>query len=143
ADHDLGAARKLAEEGDRFLDVAIYHCQQAAEKAVKAFLIFHDQRISRTHDVQFLVTAAGSLNDGFSAWSEAAERLTPYATAFRYPDELMEPERAEFEEALSAADSFCGFVLSVLPEQVRPLGPEPAPNQNPETEPSTNGSEAP
>jgi HEPN domain-containing protein len=109
AAHDLGAAGKLAEDGDLFLDVAIYHCQQAAEKAVKAFLIFHDQRIPRNHDVQFLVAVASSLN----------------------------------EEALSTAENFCQFVLSVLPEQIRPFSPEPPPNQDSETESSTNGSEAP
>jgi len=38
--HDLAAARKLAGGPDAYLDVAIYHCQQAAEKALKAFLAF-------------------------------------------------------------------------------------------------------
>jgi HEPN domain-containing protein len=33
--HDLGAARLLANADPPFRDVAIYHCQQAAEKAVK------------------------------------------------------------------------------------------------------------
>jgi HEPN domain-containing protein len=31
---DLGSAHKLASGPDAYLDAAIYHCQQAAEKAV-------------------------------------------------------------------------------------------------------------
>jgi HEPN domain-containing protein len=38
AQHDLAAARKLALSPDPYLDVAVYHCQQAAEKAIKGFL---------------------------------------------------------------------------------------------------------
>ena len=38
AQHDLASARKLSTDPDPYLDTAIYHCQQAAEKAVKGFL---------------------------------------------------------------------------------------------------------
>lgn len=34
--HELAAAGKLSGGPDVYLDVAIYHCQQAAEKALKA-----------------------------------------------------------------------------------------------------------
>ena len=36
ASHDLRAARLLSSTEDPLLDIAIYHCQQAAEKAIKA-----------------------------------------------------------------------------------------------------------
>ena len=39
ADHDLRSARALAALADPLLDRAIYHCQQAAEKSVKAWPI--------------------------------------------------------------------------------------------------------
>ena len=41
ADHDLRSAGKLMtpdDDGDALLDTAVYHCQQAAEKAFKAYL---------------------------------------------------------------------------------------------------------
>jgi len=40
AQHDLASARKLATDPDPYLDTAVYHCQQAAEKAVKGLLVF-------------------------------------------------------------------------------------------------------
>ena len=43
AQHDLASARVLAASAEPLLDTAIYHCQQAAEKAVKGFLAFRDQ----------------------------------------------------------------------------------------------------
>jgi HEPN domain-containing protein len=120
ARHDLAAARKLAADPDPYWDTAIYHCQQAAEKAVKGFLVFHDQRFEKTHDIQLLITLAAPLEAGFASWLDAAERLTPYAAAFRYPGEVMEPDREEFDQALQAAAGLYAFVLSLLPEEVHP-----------------------
>ena len=48
---DLGSARKLASGPDAYPDAAIYHCQQAAEKAVKGFLTFHEQRFEKVHNL--------------------------------------------------------------------------------------------
>jgi HEPN domain-containing protein len=39
ARNDLEAARLLIHDEKRLLDIAAYHCQQAAEKALKAWLI--------------------------------------------------------------------------------------------------------
>ncbi len=47
AQHDPASARKLAQEPEPLLDTAIYHCQQAAEKAWKALLVFHDLPLRR------------------------------------------------------------------------------------------------
>lgn len=49
--HDLASARVLAASTPPLLDTAIYHCQQAAEKAVKGYLTFCDQEFERIHDV--------------------------------------------------------------------------------------------
>lgn len=120
AQHDLAAARKLAADPDPYLDTAIYHCQQAAEKVVKDFLVFHKQRFEKTHHIPLLISLAIPFASEFSAWMDEAERLTPYATAFRYPGEALAPDQAEFDLALEAADGLYTFVLSLLPEKVHP-----------------------
>lgn len=114
AQHDLAADPEL------YLDTAIYHCQQAAEKAIKGFFVFHDQRFEKTHDIRLLIILATSLEERLSSWLDAGERLTPYAHIFRYPGEVIEPNREEFDQALQAADGFYRFVLSLLPQEVRP-----------------------
>lgn len=120
AQHDLAAARKLAGGPDPYLDTAVYHCQQAAEKCLKGFLVFHDHRIQKTHDIRFLLHEALPFEAGFSAWMEAAELLTPFATAYRYPGEFLEPEPEEFRQAILAAKGLLAFVLSLMPPEVRP-----------------------
>jgi hypothetical protein len=68
-----------------YLDVAIYHCQQAAEKALKALLVFHNQRFQKTHDLRVLVELARPFDATIDQCLDLAERLTPYATASVIP----------------------------------------------------------
>jgi len=105
-------------KADAHLDAAIYHCQQAAEKAVKGYLAFCDHRLERTHDVERLVTIASGYEPSFGSWIDAAIILTPYATAYRYPGETshLEPSADEFAEALRCAIELVDFVFSLLPE---------------------------
>jgi HEPN domain-containing protein len=122
AQHDLAAARKLSTEPDPYLDAAIYHCQQAAEKAVKGFLTWRAEPLQRTHDVRRLVEVAEAHEPGFSVWRAAAARLNPYATEFRYPGGPLEPPRPEFDQALVDATAIYEFVLTLVPDDVRPAG---------------------
>ena len=123
---DLRSAKGLAAMVDPPLDTAIYHCQQVAEKAMKAFLCHGAAPIAKTHDVVRLVIAASALDSSFNALSADADTLAPLATAFRYPDESdwsapMEPTHTEFDEALAAAQRIYDFVLSRLPITAHPV----------------------
>src|SRR5438093_942223 len=105
ASHDLRSSRVLGSLEDPLLDTAIYHCQQAAEKSVKAWLQSGDDPFPKTHDLEDLVERASGLNSDFGKFARAASVLTPYVSAFRYPggfDERM-PTREVFDEALHHA----------------------------------------
>jgi HEPN domain-containing protein len=135
ASHDLAAAQSLAEPERAILDVAIYLCQQAAEKALKGYLVFHDRRPPRTHDLRSLIAAAAEIDQCFSAWNDAAERLTPYATLYRYPGELVAPDLDQVIEALRDATGIYYQVMGLVPSDIHP-GAE-------ETDSDTNSKEAP
>ncbi|MBN1653402.1 MAG: HEPN domain-containing protein [Deltaproteobacteria bacterium] len=44
AEHDLLASPPLVED-------TVFHCQQAIEKALKGFLVWHDNPFRKTHDI--------------------------------------------------------------------------------------------
>lgn len=119
ARHDLDSAKKLGEGDEPIFDTAIYHCQQAAEKALKGYLVHCDQPFDKTHDLNVLVKAAMPFQARFSDLLDAAVELTPYATEYRYPG-AEDPEPAEFEQAFRRARQFLEFVLSLLPPLDRP-----------------------
>lgn len=119
---DLETARRAVADQPPFYDVAVYHCQQAAEKAVKAFLVRHGQPYEKTHDIEVLVDIAGEIEPGFRQWADAADALTPYATRFRYPNATfaVDPLPVEYDEALQQAQSIYDFVRDLLPPDARP-----------------------
>ncbi len=118
--HDLTAARTVTASAEPLFDVGAFHCQQAAEKAVKAYLVFRDHPFPKTHDVAELIDRAGDFEAGFDRWRDAAGRLTQYATDARYPGLEMTLNQQEYDRAERAAAGFYEFVCSLLPEDVCP-----------------------
>ena len=118
---DLETARRAATGEPAFYDIAVYHCQQAAEKAVKAFLVHHGKPYEKTHDIEVLADLAGEIDPSFSKLADAADALTPYATRFRYPNSTfaVEPQPAEYREAMQHAEMIYNFVLNLLPPEVK------------------------
>lgn len=119
---DLEVARRATTGQPPLYDVAVYHCQQAAEKAVKAFLVHHGKPYAKTHDIEVLIDLAGEVDATFNQLAEAADALTPYATRFRYPNATfaVEPLPVEYDEALQHAQAVYDFVLARLPAETRP-----------------------
>lgn len=120
ANRDLLSVRELAEGETPLLDTAAYHCQQAAEKAVKGYLLYHDVRFEKSHDIELLVSQALTIDSTFADCIEAARLLTPLAVEYRYPGDYVEPEPEEFQEAYTAAQFLYAFVLGRLPLETHP-----------------------
>ncbi len=102
------------------LDGAVFFCQQAAEKALKGFLTWHDQPVRKTHDLRALVQACEAVDPALSQLRLAAEVLMPYLSEFRYPggDEQPAPEAAR--DALDLARDVFELVVARLPEAAQP-----------------------
>lgn len=115
ARRDLLSAKRLARGNDPYLDTAIYHCQQCVEKSVKGWLVYHDQSFEKTHDLRLLVTLASEIEPKFIEWFDVAEQVSPYATAYRYPGEILEPTQDEFQQTLNSAGKFYDFICRLLP----------------------------
>lgn len=93
---DLAAVPPLIED-------ALFHCQQAAEKAMKAFLTAHDTAFRKTHDLDELATACGLIDASLSDELDLARDLTVFAWAFRYPGSDEPPPETEAHESLTVA----------------------------------------
>lgn len=125
--YDLGSARKLVSQPEPYRDTAIYHCQQAAEKAIKAFLAFREIRFERTHDIEVLTSLAARTETGFGDWTTAGQLLTPYAAIYRYPGDMDEPDQSVFIRGSSLPRSFLAPSPSPLTAHPSSRTPSPAP----------------
>ena len=109
ADEDLAAAARLIQTPPPLLGTASYHAQQAAEKALKAFLAAHDTAFRPTHNLEELLPLCVAIDASLGQFAMAARTLTPYAVRFRYPGGPLAPTQADAEQALQLAADLVGF----------------------------------
>jgi len=86
ADHDLLVAESSLRAPRIAAGVVCHLCQQCAEKYLKGFLTSHTTPFRRTHDLTALLLTRVSLDGALNAVQYAANALTVYAFAGRYPD---------------------------------------------------------
>ena len=55
ADHDIGTAELIMQYIPEYRDTISFHCQQAVEKYLKAYLIFIDLEVVRSHNLILLL----------------------------------------------------------------------------------------
>lgn len=96
ADLDLAANPPLVED-------ALFHCQQAVEKALKSLLTAHERMFRKTHDLVELGRSSCEAAPELEPLLARAAPLTEYAWAYRYPGEWVPPEPDEGHEALEVA----------------------------------------
>ena len=97
---DRNAAQALLEPSRRD---PCFTASKLAEKAIKAFLAFHQTPFRKTHDLADLGSQCATVDPSLEAILREVADLTDYASAFRYPDAPYEPDADEAARALAAA----------------------------------------
>ena len=120
AREDLQVARQLLRPAKAFAGPAVFHCQQAAEKALKGFLAWHDVPFRKTHELEEIGRVCVNLDPTLKELVDQATPLTEYAWEFRYPGEPQAPTRKTARAALTLATELYRAVLSRLPKDVKP-----------------------
>lgn len=110
AEHDLLAAKVLLHEMPALTDAICFHCQQAAEKSLKAYLVFHDRHVPKIHDLSSLVSECGRIDGSFHTLNDALADLTEYAVDSRYATAAGEIPLLEAQEAFASAEKCMAFV---------------------------------
>ncbi len=89
---------------------AAYHAQQAAEKALKGYLVLHEVRIKKVHDLMLLITECAEIDHTFLELIPQAEYLKPFSTKSRYPDDYIDLEFDEVKLLTEYAEIIVNFV---------------------------------
>lgn len=95
---------------------ACFTAQQAAEKALKAYLIHQGKEVKKVHDLGALLQECINIKSEFETLREACATLTDYYMPARYPDigEFMEFNEENAKEAYSLAENIVSFVEKEL-----------------------------
>jgi HEPN domain-containing protein len=79
-------------------DTVCFHAQQAAEKALKAFLVARGETPPRSHDLVFLLARCEPYDGSLETLADGCEQLTYFGIHVRYPDDTYEPQESEARE---------------------------------------------
>lgn len=113
---DLGVAKHLEETyHPKPLEIICYHCQQAAEKAIKALMLHCglENGLPKRHDLSFLLNQIKNKVMIQEKYYDDADMLTMYGVSVRYPND-MDLEERHAKEALRAADEIVQWVRDRL-----------------------------
>ena len=115
AEKDLESARDSSKAGH--YEWACFQSQQAAEKALKAFLYSKGLRAVLTHSIRELVLDCSKYESDFSNFLSQAKVLDTYYIATRYPNGLVGneiPAQYYSEEDASQCINYAGLILMTV-----------------------------
>lgn len=114
AENDLKIAKILLQE-DAVISSSFFLTQQCAEKALKAFLIYHKKPIRKVHDLIELVKDCMIIEPYFESIKKEAISLNPFVVTYRYPDTALPfPDKTTLEVCIKEAATILEFVKDTL-----------------------------
>jgi HEPN domain-containing protein len=87
---DYRTAERLLQDEEPIRESIAFHCQQAAEKYLKAFLVSRRIEFPKTHSIGRLLDLVSAISPELAASLEDAELLTPFGVEMRYPGDIPE-----------------------------------------------------
>jgi len=116
AENDFASAGSLAK--DELFESACFHCQQAAEKYLKSYLIAHKKQFLKVHDLEYLVKLSQKIDSEFEKIRKSAQMLTDFVIMYRYPlDEPVTCSEGDFKRSYENMKRIRDFVLNKLEKQ--------------------------
>ena len=115
AEKDLESARDSSKAGH--YEWACFQSQQAAEKALKAFLYSKGLRAVLTHSIRELVLDCSKYESSYRDLLSQAKVLDTYYIATRYPNGLVGnaiPAQYYSEEDASQCTDYAGLILKTV-----------------------------
>ncbi len=111
---ELKFAKAAFEEFGAFYPQICFQCQQAVEKYLKGFLVYHQKTFPKIHDLFELIKLCSKIDKKFLKFSKKAAVNIQYYLVSRYPIEYSPATKKEAEEALKIATEIIEFTKRLL-----------------------------
>ncbi len=114
AEDDLLAAGLLITDNELYAPCA-FHCQQCAEKILKAYILFSKKQLLDGHNLSWLCRQAQTVDPSFEQWLDECVALNHYYIESRYPSDFSPaPTQAEIASALRMATELFNYVCDQM-----------------------------
>jgi HEPN domain-containing protein len=114
AKEDLDTDKALL-SGDYLYNRSIcYHCQQASEKYLKAYIIYLDLPLNKTHNLSKLIDHINEFDKDILQLENDAEVLSDYIVTARYPDDSEPIAEDESKLAFVVSEKIKNYITSKI-----------------------------
>jgi len=90
---DIIVVEKLTKDEVVATSAVCFHCQQVAEKVLKAYLIANGKEIRKTHNLEFLISECSDFDPEFD--NIELKNLSDFGVEICYPGDLYIPNKEE------------------------------------------------
>ena len=119
AQMDYDTAKKISESFNPVpLEIVCFHCQQAAEKILKAYAILMGEPLKKVHDLVILIAQCKKYNPKFSDLDRIAVMLNDYAVIYKYPTNEDAVIKQDMDAALENAKTLLEFTKAQINESI-------------------------
>lgn len=108
-------AVEIIREYDEMTEIVCFHCQQAAEKYLKALLLSKNEEITKTHNIDFLLKKCSKYNEDFISY--IGSPLADYAVDIRHSEVRYIPSKQEMEDAIILLEGIIKLVEKCFKEE--------------------------
>jgi len=112
AEGDYAVAKREMDAKESNYDAICFHCQQMAEKYIKAFLFKNNTDFPKIHSLVELLELCYPIQPSLKEHREVFERLEDFAVLYRYPGVSADYDNAEV--SLLAAESIRIIMRALL-----------------------------
>lgn len=109
AQNDLESAQILFREKGP-ADTLCFHCHQAIEKYLKAFLVYYQIEFLKIHDLWKIAKEVAKKDKDILEFEKELKTLNAYYIESRYPSEVLSYSREECKQILKIAEEIAKFI---------------------------------
>ena len=91
-----------------------FNAQQSAEKYLKAYQIYNDLKIIKTHDLDILIGSLKEFDCDIDKFENASMVLTGFAVKFKYPDDFVDIKKEDAEKSIEIAKEIQKYITQKI-----------------------------
>jgi len=107
------AVEFLPRQGSFARKMVCFHCQQTAEKYLKAFLVLHETTFPKVHDLRRLLRLCVKFESALESYRDSFELVRPYSVHF---EELI--DEAEARRAVETVTNIRDVLRNFFPSEL-------------------------
>ena len=91
-----------------------FNAQQSAEKYLKAYQIYFELEIIKTHSLETLIESIKQFDEEITQLENDSILLTKYSVKYRYPDDFVDLTNEDAKDSIKIAKQIQKYIITKI-----------------------------